>query len=237
MIEPETIEPAAESPATEAPAPVEAQSSADDLDRLLSEFDSATATARVAEPEPMQPEPPEAAPYDPLQEAEAAIRVASEMADWQQRGSAAEAQVQQLQQALAEAQHAAWLQKEKADMDAFVKEAEQSIADLPTPEGFAEAFLMSQAVKDEKLRTAWDHRNANLDPWSKRIVQGYLKSAVAKVRKAAETVPDADATATRAAITAAMKGASVRVTADPPPNLGALSDAEFSAYTRKNFGF
>ncbi len=76
MAETEIIEPTVESAAA-APAPVEAQSSpADDLDRLLSEFDAATATTPVAEPQPMQPE---AAPYaDPL-EAQAAFQVADQM--------------------------------------------------------------------------------------------------------------------------------------------------------------
>ncbi len=71
-------------------APVEAQSADADLDALLAEFDQKTAASEipVAEPEPAQPE---AAPYvDPLQEAEAAMRVASEMQQLQQRGQAAE---------------------------------------------------------------------------------------------------------------------------------------------------
>ncbi len=119
-------------------------------------------------------------------------------------------------------------------MDAFVKEAEQQIADVPLPPGYAEQFLLVAALRDPDLQIAWDNRsNRNVHPMVQSKIRGKLRSAVNKLREAAASVPDADATADRLAIVAHMKGATGKVGPDPPPNYGAMSDAEFSAAKRK----
>jgi len=48
---------------------------------------------------------------------------------------------------------------------------------------------------------------------------------------------DEDVTADRLAVVQAIRGASGKFSAEPPPNLGGLSDREFQNYTRAAFGF
>jgi hypothetical protein len=58
------------------------------------------------------------------------------------------------------------------------------------------------------------------------------------VNRASEFKPiDQDATADRNAVAAAVRDGGGKVTADPPPNLGAMTNNELREYTRKNFGF
>jgi hypothetical protein len=66
-----------------------------------------------------------------------------------------------------------------------------------------------------------------------------LKQTEAAIIKKARSRPpiDEDATADRLAVTAAMRGASAKVSPEPPPNFGQMSDQELQRYTRENFGF
>jgi hypothetical protein len=111
------------------------------------------------------------------------------------------------------------------------------------------------AVRNELARVTAGLARARLDPNATPQVIQALEQEVARwqvaadarkillqahaaiVKKANRPQVDPDMTADRALVTAAMKGANVGpVTADPPPQLGLMSDAEFRQF-KAQFGF
>lgn len=107
--------------------------------------------------------------------------------------------------------------------------------DVPTDvydDDMIRGWLEVQAVKDPRLAEAFKQKNQNPRGWER--VKGELRKALAK--KAGSQI-DRGATDDRAAMTAAIRGASTRASADPPPNLGRMTDAELRKHTQDNYGF
>ncbi len=74
-------------------------------------------------------------------------------------------------------------------------------------------------------------KDANPRQW------GRIKSELGReFKKKFDRVPDLQVTEDRAAVVAAVRGASTKAPVEKPPNLGQMSDAEFRQYTRQ-FGF
>lgn len=95
-----------------------------------------------------------------------------------------------------------------------------------------EAWLDAQARKDPRLAQAFIQRDQNPRKWAQ------VRTELGKsLNKKVKGLPDRQATDDREAVTFAVRGASTKVSADPPPKLGDMSDAELRNYTRKNFGF
>jgi len=88
-------------------------------------------------------------------------------------------------------------------------------------------------------------RVASLNAYGQRLNVAYhsqqiLRQAEREVIRRAQAVPlpiDADATADKLAVVAAIRGASAKVAVEPPPQLGTMSNNELRKWTRDNFGF
>ena len=93
-----------------------------------------------------------------------------------------------------------------------------------------EGWLIKQANKDRRLDQAFNERDTNPQKWS--AVETELKK---KFHKVASQMIDKEATDDRNAVAAAVKGASTKVPADPPPDFSTMSAAEFQAAKRRLF--
>lgn len=90
------------------------------------------------------------------------------------------------------------------------------------------AFLEQVVREKPTLGQAW------LDPSKRSQVERIInKEAKNEFNKQI----DVEVTADVNAIAAAVKGASAKITAEPAPDFGQMSDAELREYTRKNFKF
>jgi hypothetical protein len=214
---------------------------ADQLDSHIAEFEQ-------AQPQPGGPTvddffaEPDASPeqVDEILRADASatVRLSEQIYLLRQGGAAAQQRAAQLEQTVLQMQYREFIRQDQADFRSFVKEAEEGIADLRyLPEGFAERFLLAEAIKDPQLREIWDHRNNTaLDPTTRTRIASYLKGVQQKLYRAARSVPDPEATADREMVIQAMRGAGGKITADPPPNLGRMTDKQLNDFTA-DFGF
>lgn len=79
-------------------------------------------------------------------------------------------------------------------------------------------------------------RAAFPDPVEHRaLAKRYIADAVKRMRADAKRRLDPEATADRLMVAEAVRGASGRASADPPPNLGKMSDREFNNFTKQWF--
>lgn len=95
-----------------------------------------------------------------------------------------------------------------------------------------DAWLNHRAKSDPRLRSAWLGRHQNPQAWD-RVTEG-LKQEFGK--KFAPRV-DAQATADREAVTAAVRGATHKAPEGKPPDYSSDSNPEFRAKVKKEFGF
>lgn len=84
-------------------------------------------------------------------------------------------------------------------------------------------WMDGRAKRDPRLQQAWLARANNPGAWAK--VEKALSQDLAKKFS---KLPDPDATEDRAAVTAAVRGASQKAPAETPPNYGNMTDAEFA---------
>lgn len=83
-------------------------------------------------------------------------------------------------------------------------------------------LIDGRAKRDTRLQNAWNNRANNPKAWS-----GVQKALSAEIAKKFSKLPDPDATEDRAAVTAAVRGASQAAPREAAPNYGAMTDAEF----------
>jgi hypothetical protein len=124
---------------------------------------------------------------------------------------------------------------EKADFEKVVDAASERLKEFPhLPKDFAHRWFVSEATMNPELRRAFDHRNDS--PQARAFAERAFKRAVNPLYETARKQPDANATADRNAVAAAMKG----YTGSPPPeqpvNIGNLSNAEFNQLIREKYG-
>lgn len=118
----------------------------------------------------------------------------------------------------------------RQDIDVVVKTV---AGDTGAPPDLVEGWLLKLATDNPELDRTFRDRFNNPRKW--QVAESALQREWTKkwVRR-----PDADATADRAALVHAVRGASTPTPpSEPPPSLGGMTDAEFREYTRKNFGF
>lgn len=113
-------------------------------------------------------------------------------------------------------------QRFKADMEATIKDVR---GDLPADlydDDFLQSWIDTQAKKDPRLATAWVNRNT--DP--KKF--GQVKAALGReFAKRYGKIPDQVATEDRAAVTAAVRGASTPAPAGKAPDYASMSPSDF----------
>lgn len=102
---------------------------------------------------------------------------------------------------------------------------------------FALAQLQNNPSADQSVVSALMQRGYQLGLAlnAKEILR---RASVDVVNRAEKFRPiDAEATAEYEAVAQAVRGAGGKVTAEPPPDFGRMSDSEFRNYTRDNFGY
>ncbi len=119
----------------------------------------------------------------------------------------------------------------RQDMDKTIADIRGDLDPDFADNDFVEAWLDAQARKDPRLAQAWVNRNANPKQFDK------VKAELGKALKGKfSKLPDRQATDDRAAVTAAVRGASNRAPETKAPDLSRLTDAEFQREKEKMFG-
>lgn len=118
------------------------------------------------------------------------------------------------------------------------KEVDDAVKEFMADTG-APSRRMAKAYLEELAREnpttfghAFIHKDSNPKVWERLFA-----AAKKEYRKEVASRPDPQATEDRAAVVQAVRGASTPAPAEPPPQLGQMTDQELREYTRKNFGF
>ena len=211
---PDPVQPAPEQSATPDQATSAPSSTLGDLESLLAEYDSATAKPE-AKGVPQQPVAPPQAPqpagYDFDREME---KLNADL-----RAAGLEKQVTALNSEVDLARHYI----DQQHFDAAVSAIEKRLADseLVAPPNYVKTALMA-AAHDPAVVKAFDERGHDPKAYA-RIMKKLQDKILADVK----SQPDADVTADRAAVVAALRWASTdKALEAPPPKLGSLSDKE-----------
>jgi hypothetical protein len=122
--------------------------------------------------------------------------------------------------------------QQKQFMDEVKGAAAKIFGDLKVPEKAKIGWLDQMAREIPEAAASWQNRHNNPRQWAKwerylsRAVEAEFKSPV-----------DPVATDDRDAVAAAVRGASTKVTAEPPPSFGHMSNSEFRKSVREKYGF
>lgn len=122
--------------------------------------------------------------------------------------------------------------QEKMFMDDVRKSLKAIAGDSKIPEDAALGWLDQKARKIPQIAMAFQNRHR--DP---RMVQKWEKYLQKEWASDFGPTIDPVATEDREAVAQAVRGASTKVTADPPPKLGGMSNAEYRKYVREQHGF
>lgn len=192
----------------------------DDLDDLLAEFDTGTAADDGTEPPVEAPAPAPAAP--PRYEIPPASKEHENIAlhNWAMSVES-------------ERQHA----REVQDTLTAIRSVRGEMAAEMYPDSMIAGWLTEQAQANPAVQAAWQNRGA--DP---KTFQRTLDRLGRDFQKTFGVLPDANATEDRAAVTAAVRGASK---AAPPDDNGAayarrvsrMSDAEYRKHIEETHGY
>jgi hypothetical protein len=191
-------------------APV-ADTAAPDLDALLAEFDTATQQA-----------PAEQAPVDYSAEAQKAFVdhfvAQRESLNLDARQVELRAQEQQLQQ-----------ERDSADGDAAVKAIRGSLDERFFNDDLIEGWLAAKNYKDPSVHQVWMARANN--PHRYRAT---LERLASEFQQAYGPLRDTSADSDHAMVAQAVRGASQKAAAEPPPDFGRMTNREFDVWKRDN---
>lgn len=119
---------------------------------------------------------------------------------------------------------------DREDIGKLVKDVK---GDLDIEDDLVEAWIDAQARKDARLQRAWLERDAN-----PQAFQSIAKGLGREFAKRASKRIDPQATEDRAAVAAAVRGASTQRAPDTPsPNYTTQSNAEYRRSIREQYGF
>jgi hypothetical protein len=192
----------------------------DDFERALAEYDEAPPAAPPNGNGNGAAEPP-----DPAQRSEAlreqidATRQLGELRVW-----ALDVQQERL------------ARREKEDTEAVFAKGREYVSGFDhLPADFVERWMRAEYSIDPELHHAWNSRyeSADAERWARRCV----RHALDRLRKAAEQVPDAEATSTRSAIAAAMLRTAGPRPPSGPPDYSRMSNNEFADQVEREHGF
>lgn len=107
--------------------------------------------------------------------------------------------------------------------------------DIDWDDDLKQAWLVAQAGKNPAIEKAFDNRFSDPATWQK--FEKSLAKEVDKKYGGRFSKVDEDATADHHAVAQAVRGASTKVAAEPPPDLSKMSDAELRKFTQENWGF
>jgi hypothetical protein len=184
------------------------------LDQLLAEFDE----SQSANAAPVTLEAPASEPAVPTQQTAPEQRPP-------QRDNQIEARLNELQ-------HQIVLEKAQRDMHSTVNAIRGERDAGIFNDSFMTTWIDNQARLNPALTQAWLGRHA--DPASFRRAVDHLSRKFEK--EVVSRTPDREPTEDRAAVTAAVRGASAKQPEGAPPNYGRMSDNEFEAEKARMFG-
>ena len=121
-------------------------------------------------------------------------------------------------------------QASRAAVGELVKTVRGEVPESVFSDKEIEHWLAGQATDDPKLANAWQFRDKNPGAWKK--IEAELSK---KFNSKFQNLPDPVASADKEAVAAAVRGASTKVPAEQPPDLGSMTNREFAEYTRKLF--
>lgn len=131
-----------------------------------------------------------------------------------------------------------WIRQEKErsiqeqtsrDIDAAVQVIHKEMGETLS-EKAVRRMLNGAAGEDARLRTAWMNRHQNRTGYEK-----VLKALAKDFSSELAAIPDKNITEDREAVSAAVRGASTKVSDEPdiPANIASMSDQEFEQWVRK----
>lgn len=123
-------------------------------------------------------------------------------------------------------------EKFRTDMDKTLKSVRGDLDAEFFDDKFVEAWIDAQARADTRLSQAWLNRNSNPKQFQ-RVVEALGKQFAKNYSK----LPDRQATEDRAAVTAAVRGASGKAPEGKAPDYKGMSDTEYRQAVRKDYGF
>lgn len=97
--------------------------------------------------------------------------------------------------------------------------------DLKVDDELVEGFLHARASKDQRIAQAWVNRDKNPQAFA-----SVLKTLGKELSGKFADMPDSQVTEDRAAVAAAVRGASTKASESPPPDYSKMSDAEFKRH-------
>jgi hypothetical protein len=205
--------PAAPASAPAAPGPSTGQATADELDRLLADWDAADARHTAG---------------------------GQQLDLFQQQADPARQRIAALENFIAQQQHTEAVRRDQVDAEKLISEFAQGLSDVPgLPQDYAKHRLYSEGLTNQRFCWAFDHRDdQRLNETQRAWCRGFIKNTITRLTaEARATAIDPLATEDREAVVFAVRSAGGRVAAEPLPQFGNMSDKEFGKYTREHFGF
>lgn len=120
----------------------------------------------------------------------------------------------------------------RRDMNETLRKVRGSLDPEFFDDKFVEAWIDAQAREDPRLQQAWTQRHANQKQFEK-VVEGLGRNFAKKYGK----LPDKAATEDRAAVTAAVRGASTQAPEPASLDVSRMSDGEARAAIEKAYGY
>lgn len=117
----------------------------------------------------------------------------------------------------------------RTDVDNVIKSVK---GELDIPLYAVRGWIDQKADEDPRIKQMFEQRNVNPEPF-KRLLGQMQKQFRKEAAAVAKGSIDPNATEDRAAVTAAMRGASTKAPDDKAPDVGRMTDQEFAAYKRK----
>lgn len=124
---------------------------------------------------------------------------------------------------------------ERVRQEDVAKSVKNIFGDLDIDEDMKRAWLVAKAGQNPAIEQAFNNRFNDPGTWQK--FEKSLAKEVDKKYGSKFSKVDEDATADHAAVAHAVRGASAKVAAEPPPDFSKMSDAELRRYTQENWGF
>jgi hypothetical protein len=122
--------------------------------------------------------------------------------------------------------------EQKQFMDEVNQAADKIFGDVKLPQEAKIGWLDQKARQIPEAAAAFQARHNNPRQWAK-----WERYLVREVEAAFKSTVDPVATDDREAVAAAVRGASTKVTAEPPPSFGNMSNSEFRKSVREKYGF
>ncbi|MDH4983270.1 hypothetical protein [Hyphomicrobium sp. D-2] len=239
-------------PIDSSPAP-SAPAGGDDLQDVIAAYESAIAgnnpadqPAQAAAPETPTPEQP---PADPSVSNSYFKNIAERYPSWEAPPELRprDQDIDELQQFrenftrwAGNVEHERLIAREKRDADGMYSEANAIAGDYPElAADSGTVWLRNEYAINPDLQNAWDRRYDSQDAMkhARRVVNEALQRFADHAQREANRIRSIPVNEDREAVSASVRGASKEPPPARQPNINFMSDAEFQAWTKKQYGY